>query len=50
MASEGEFARHYVITDARYLNLGACPVKSPDAITMWMIAARIAADAPALRV
>lgn len=33
MITEGEFARHYLIPDARYANLGACP-KDPDAPTI----------------
>lgn len=25
--TEGDFARHYIVTDTRYLNLGECPFK-----------------------
>ena len=27
LATEGDFARHFVLDDTRYLNLGNCPVK-----------------------
>jgi hypothetical protein len=31
LRTEGQFARHYVVSDRRYLNLGSCPVVPPPA-------------------
>lgn len=28
-ATEADFARHYIVPDARYLNLGYCPTRDP---------------------
>lgn len=30
LATEGDFARHFIIRDARYLNLGECNTKMPN--------------------
>lgn len=27
LATEGDFARHFVVSDTRYLNLGECPAR-----------------------
>jgi hypothetical protein len=29
LATEGDFARHFIVPDSRYLNVGYCPEKGP---------------------
>jgi hypothetical protein len=35
LETEGDFARHFVVPDVRYLNLGGCPVNNAGPDTRW---------------
>lgn len=45
LATEGDFARHFIVLDLRYLNLGGCPDR-PDTYVLWGTNPRYASGVP----